>query len=88
MKKFKQVKYILGDKPNYTDKESLIKYLKSHRAIGACPGTFNNPYTGESIKGNTIYSDNTYEWKDDLVYLVDKYDLIIYEEFLLHCKIK
>lgn len=88
MKNFKKVKYISESKSNFKDKGSLIKYLKSHQTIGACPGTFKDPYTGESIKGNTIYSDGTYEWREDLAYLVDKYDLSIDEEFLLHCKIK
>lgn len=88
MKDYKKLEYKFGNEENYKDKKSLISYLKNHNAIGACPGSFKDPFTGESLRVNTIFSDGVYEWKEDLPYLIENYNVVIDEKFLEHCKIK
>lgn len=88
MSKYKLLEYNLNKKRNYSDKDGLIDYLKSHRQVGACPGFFKDPYTRESLKNNKVFGDDKFAWTGDIPYLVEKYEVYIDEEFLKHAGIK
>lgn len=81
---YKTVDYNLERKANYKNKEDLIRYLKSHKQIAACPGSFVDPVTKKKLGMNKIFGDDKYRWTESLVYLIEKYQMYIYEDFLRH----
>lgn len=84
---YKTVEYNLEKGANYKNKEDLIKYLKSHKQIAAIPGSFVDPVTQKKLGMNKIFGDDKYQWTESLVYLIEKYQMYIDEDFLRHAGI-
>ena len=83
-----QVKYDIYKKANYKTKDSLIKYLKRRESIAAIPGSFIDPFTNQKLNMNKVFSDGKYEWDESLAFLVEKYNIYISQDFLIHAGIE
>ncbi len=66
-------------------KDEILSYLKSGRHVAAACGSAKDIFTGERLKDEWILlSDGEYEWTSDLIYYVEKYNLMLPDDFIIH----
>ena len=69
----------------YPDKEEIVKYLKNAFAFAAKPQCLVDVFSGESIPMESLeMADGSYRWPSELLYYVEKYNLVLPEEFVEH----
>ncbi len=77
-------KKLISDVP-MPNKKQIIDYLKRGKAIAAAAGRARDMFTDEPIKGELLcLSDGEFEWRSDVIYYVDRYNLQLSEEFVKH----
>lgn len=67
------------------EKEKVIKYMKKCKVIAVAPAIVRdilNP--NNKIAELCLMSDGEYEWRSDIIYYVEKYDMGLPEEFIQH----
>ena len=68
-------------------KEALLEYMtKREYVYGASSAKITDFVTGEKVynKCRIIYQDEEFEWRPEEVYLLEKYDLKVSDEFIHH----
>ncbi|MCD8010530.1 MAG: hypothetical protein LUF34_07055 [Lachnospiraceae bacterium] len=74
------LKDLVRDVPD-KEKSKILAYLKEN-CILACPGIIRDFLNPNHIIGfGNIYTDGKYYWRDDLIGYIDKYNIVIPEEF-------
>lgn len=67
------------------EKEKIIRYMKKCNIIAVAPAIVRdilNP--NNKIAELCLMSDGKYEWRSDVIYYVEKYDMELPEEFIKH----
>lgn len=78
------IRDFISDKETY-DKNKIIEYLKSQKRVASCPRAAIDCVTGEEISSSfSIYTDGEYDWCDFLIYHIEKYNVILPQEFIEH----
>lgn len=78
------LKSLISDTP-ITGKDKIIRHLRNGKSIAAAAGRARDVFTGEPIKGELLcLSDGEFEWRSDVIYYVDKYNLQLSGEFVEH----
>ena len=71
------------EKPDYYNK--MLDYLKSGIVISAMAHINHDVFTGEKIPYEAcVYTDGKYRWTSEIIYYVEKYNLILEKEFINH----
>lgn len=70
------------------DKEKIVSYLKSGQMILFCPEIVTDVLSDkeEWIGSTSIYSDGIWLWKNYLVHYLEKYNISLPQDFILHAK--
>lgn len=64
-------------------KDKVLNYLKSGSVIAVAPGIPKDVLTGQKIPGDmTLQSDGEFEWRSEIAYYFDKYNLKLPDEFI------
>ncbi|WP_282926857.1 hypothetical protein [Helcococcus kunzii] len=79
---YKQLDYNLNIKKEYNNKQQILDYLKKGEDIGALAGSYKDPFNGERVIDNGIYSDGEYMWNGLVIYLFDKYSIELEMNFV------
>lgn len=67
------------------EKEKVIQYMKRSAIIAAAPAIVRDVLNPEiKIPELLLMSDGKYQWRSDIIYYVEKYDLELPEEFINH----
>jgi len=67
------------------EKEQVIEYMKKSKVIAAAPAIVRDVLNPEiKIPELLLMSDGKYQWRSDIIYYVEKYDLELPEEFVRH----
>ncbi|MDY3972720.1 MAG: hypothetical protein SOZ28_08460 [Clostridia bacterium] len=75
------IKQHTSDTP-FEGKERIVKHLRNGKVLACAAGRAKDVLTGESIKGElTFMTDGEFEWRSDIAYYVDKYNLRLSNEF-------
>ena len=78
------VKCFLADTTPY-DKQKVIAYLKSQKRVAGCPKAAIDCVTGEQISPSySVYTDGEYDWCDFLIYHIEKYNVLLPQDFIEH----
>ena len=67
------------------EKEKVIKYMKKCKVVAVAPAIVRdiiNP--NNKIAELCLMTDGKYEWRSDIIYYVEKYDMELPEEFIQH----
>ena len=92
MKQVCDVKKLLSDK-NYIreimsetplkDKNKILNHLRKGTITAAAAGRARDVISGEIIDGELTYlTDGVYEWRSDIPYYVDKYNVRLNDDFI------
>lgn len=74
----------VSDEATY-DKIKVIAYLKSQKRIAGCPRAAIDCVTGEQIAASySVYTDGEYDWCDFLIYHIEKYNVLLPQDFIDH----
>lgn len=67
-------------------KREIISYLRGCNVGAMCMSWMTDIFTGERVKGiyDDHHHDDVYSWGESLAYYVEKYDLMLPEDFLQH----
>lgn len=67
-------------------KKDILKYFKNHDADIAVACTAVDHVTGKNIGSESIlsYNDGVYYWTNEEIYLFEKYDLKLNNDFIFH----
>ncbi len=67
------------------DKEKVIRYMKRCKITAVAPARVTDLINPEKkISELYMMTDGKYEWRSDVIYYVDKYDMELPEEFIQH----
>ena len=78
------VKDFVADSTTY-DKHKVITYLKSQKRVAGCPKAAIDCVTGEQISPSySVFSDGEYDWCDFLIYHIEKYNVLLPQDFIDH----
>lgn len=78
------IKNFISEKETY-DKKKVIEYLKSQKRVAGCPRAAIDCVTGEVISPSySVYSDGEYDWCDFLIYHIEKYNVLLPQDFIEH----
>lgn len=78
------VKNFIAEKETY-DKEKVIAYLKAQKRVAGCPKAAIDCVTGEEISPSySVYTDGEYDWCDFLIYHIEKYNVLLPQDFVEH----
>ncbi|WP_238881602.1 hypothetical protein [Clostridium sp. YIM B02551] len=67
------------------DKEKILEYMRKSKVIAQAPAVgmdLINP--NNKTLELSLMTDGDYEWRSDVIYYVDKYDMELPEEFINH----
>jgi len=65
------------------EKEKVVQYMKRSEVIAAAPAIVRDVLNPEvKIPELLLMSDGKYQWRSDIIYYVEKYDLELPEEFV------
>ena len=68
-----------------SNKRTLVSYLKKGKPFAAAPAINKDVLSGERIPGELLMlTDGVYEWRSDLVYYIEKYNLKLPDDFIKH----
>ena len=66
-------------------KALILRYLIRAKIIAAAPGFGTDEITGELIPGGLLmYCDGIYTWISDAIYYLDKYNIVLYHDYIEH----
>lgn len=78
------VKDFVSETETY-DKEKVIEYLKTQKRVAGCPRTAIDCVTGNEIAPSfSVFTDGEYDWCDFLIYHIEKYNVLLPQDFLEH----
>ncbi len=78
------VRDFVTEKETY-DKEKVIAYLKAQKRVSGCPRDAIDCVTGEKISSSySVYTDGEYDWCDFLIYHIEKYNVLLPQDFVDH----
>jgi hypothetical protein len=81
-KRYLSIREMISDTPS-TYKREIINYLKCGKVTAAAPGSATDVLTGEKIPcALKMQTDGEFEWRSDVAYYVDKYNLQLDSEFV------
>jgi hypothetical protein len=67
------------------EKEKVIKYMKECKITAVAPARVTDLINPEmKISELCMMTDGKYEWRSDVIYYVEKYDMELPEEFIQH----
>ena len=67
------------------EKEKVLEYMKNAEHIGYMPGIARDVFHPEIWTTDlSLMSDGKYQWRSDIIYYVEKYDMELPEEFVEH----
>ncbi len=67
------------------EKEKVLRYMKKCRVDAVAPARLRDVIHPENkIADLFLMSDDTYGWRSDVIYYVEKYDMALPEEFVQH----
>mgnify|MGYP001046517198 CR=1 FL=1 len=67
------------------EKKKVIEYMKKCKVIGVAPAIVRDVINPENrIPELLLMTDGIYEWRSDIIYYVEKYDMELPEEFIQH----
>lgn len=68
------------------NKDTIVKYLRNGEIVSMCTGTtIKDVLSGETVNcSDNGRSDGKYRWGEALAYYVEKYDLMLPEDFVQH----
>jgi|GEM_PF-755286 len=76
--------YELINKP-IKEKQKIIEYMKKAEILAVAPAAIRDVLNPEiRIPDLFLMGDGVYEWRSDIVYYLERYDLELPEEFLDH----
>jgi len=79
---FSPIRDLISDEP-ISNKDAVLRYLKSAPVTAAAPGMMEDKITGKHIKGEMLmHSDGEYTWRSDLIHYVDKYNFQLPPDFI------
>lgn len=79
---FPSMKDYFADQP-YPGKDKVVSYLKAGKKTYCAVGHATDFYTGERIPGERCgITDGEYTWNSELAYYVEKYNLMLAEDFV------
>ena len=68
-----------------SNKRTLVSYLKKGKPFAAASAINKDVLSGERIPGELLMlTDGVYEWRSDLVYYIEKYNLKLPDDFIKH----
>lgn len=77
-----QFKYKFG-KEKYNGQDDAVKYMKSAVVYGARPEILHDAFSDEIIPYESlVMTDGHFKWSSELLYYVEKYNLILPKEFM------
>ena len=67
------------------EKEKVLEYMKNAEHIAYSPGIARDVFHPEIWTTEvSLMSDGKYQWRSDIIYYVEKYDMELPEEFVEH----
>ena len=67
------------------EKKKVIEYMRKSKVIAVAPAIVRDVIHPEiKIPELFLMSDGKYEWRSDIIYYVEKYDMELPEEFVQH----
>lgn len=67
------------------EKDKILDYMKNSEIIAASPAIITDVVNNKNkISELYIMTDGTYEWRSDVIYYVEKYDMELPEDFIKH----
>lgn len=67
------------------EKKKVVEYMKKSNVIAVAPAIVRDIINPENkIPELLLMSDGIYEWRSDIIYYVEKYDMGLPEEFIQH----
>lgn len=67
------------------DKAKVIAYLKSQKRVAGCPRAAIDCLTGAEIAPSySVFTDGEYDWCDFLIYHIEKYNIVLPQDFIEH----
>lgn len=65
------------------DKDLILKYLKSGKIVAVSPSFITDVISGKKTKNQLMMmTDGVFEWRSDIVYYFDKYNLKLPDDFI------
>lgn len=68
----------------YEHQEELISYMRTCGKEKCVCGLAYDVVNNESLGTRKILNDGTYSWTNDLIYYVEKYNLLLPDDFIQH----
>ncbi|MDD7793338.1 hypothetical protein [Clostridium sp. 'White wine YQ'] len=67
------------------NKEKVIEYMKKSKVIAQAPAVGRDLINSNNTTLElSLMTDGDYEWRSDIIYYVEKYDMELPEEFIKH----
>lgn len=67
------------------NKSKILNHLKAGTVTAVAAGSAHDVLSGEVIDGElTLLTDGVYEWRSDILYYVDKYNVRLNDDFIQH----
>ena len=67
---------------HFTGQQQIVEYLKQGKCIASAAGRAKDIFTGKTINEElTFMTDGKYEWRSDIAYYVEKYNLRLSKDF-------
>lgn len=67
------------------EKKKVLEYMRKGKVIAVAPAIIRDVMNPEvSLPELFLMSDGEYEWRSDVIYYVEKYDMALPDEFLQH----
>ena len=68
-----------------TEKKKVLEYMKKGEIIAVAPAIIKDVINPEiRLPELFLMSDGKYEWRSDVIYYVEKYDMALPDEFVQH----
>lgn len=75
------IKHHIGNN-HFTGQQQIVEYLKQGKCIASAAGRAKDIFTGKTINEElTFMTDGKYEWRSDIAYYVEKYNLRLSKDF-------
>ena len=67
---------------HFTGQQQIVEYLKLGKCIASAAGPAKDIFTAKTINEElTLMTDGKYEWRSDIAYYVEKYNLRLSKDF-------
>ena len=80
---YPSIKDDINKPTEYTNK--IINYMKKCKVSSDSPAIVTDIFTGEPINATlSCMNDGKYAWRSDLIYYIEKYNLKLPDDFIIH----